>query len=65
MKKSICNLSDQASELLKDPTVYKKLSEITKAIGVTPEEYLARFDMLLAKNPQVILNVFEKAYFKF
>ena len=64
MKKAYRNLSDEAHRLLKDPIVYERLSKITKAIGVTPEEYLIRFEEVLSENPHSINSTFEEAYFK-
>lgn len=61
MKKSTAKLSKEGLELLNDPILYEMLSKITKEIGVTPEEYLLRFEKVLAKNPKAIFSVFENS----
>ena len=59
MKNSYSNLSKEALELLSEPITYDMLSIITKEIGVTPEEYLMRFEEALSTNPNEIFEIFE------
>lgn len=53
-------LSTQGLELLCDPYIYSKLLIISSAIGVTPEEYLIRFEEVLSDTHEKILEIFEK-----
>ena len=59
MKNSYSNLSKEALELLSEPITYDMLSIITKEIGVTPEEYLMRFEEALSTNPNAIFEIFD------
>ena len=52
-------ISESGLELLSDPLVYQILSVIAEPLGVTPEEYLLRFEEALLRNPEDILGIFE------
>ena len=54
------HLSEEGISLLTDPEIYSRLTGIAKSVGVTPEEYLIRFEAVLNKTPSLILSIFEK-----
>ncbi len=57
---SVSTLSKEGEAFLNDKALKKKLSKIAKSVGVTPEEYLIRFEEILSTNPQKIFDIFEK-----
>ena len=52
-------LSDIGIAFLADKEVYKALTKIAGEVGVTPEEYLLRFEEVLNTDPELIMNIFE------
>lgn len=52
-------LSEEGEAFLADPIMVKLLSPIATSLGVTPEEYLLRFELVLADMPEVIFDIFE------
>ena len=52
-------LSKQGEKLLNDSLMSKALFAIASDIGVTPEEYLLRFETILETNPESIFKIFE------
>ena len=52
-------LSEEGKALLADPYMVKLLSVIAASVGVTTEEYLLRFESVLADMPEAIFNIFE------
>ena len=45
----------------KDGKLWKsKLYAVAASVGVTPEEYLLRFEEVLNTNPKMIFDIFEK-----
>ena len=60
MINAINKLSFEGLTLLKNPVINKKLSTVAASVGVTAEEYLLRFEEVLAENPKVIFDIFEK-----
>ena len=53
-------LSTQRSLFLQDPLMKEALYVVAASVGVTPEEYLCRFEEVLAENPQALFDIFEK-----
>ena len=53
------NLSEEGVALLNDSVLYHQLSLIAGSIGITPEEYLLRFEEVLSTNPDSIISIFE------
>ena len=53
-------LSKEGREFLADPELYETLANIVGALGVTPEEYLLRFEEVLKIDPNAVLSIFEK-----
>ena len=43
--------------ILEDPTMYAFLAKAAESIGVTPEEYLDRFEDVWEENPMVIMEL--------
>ena len=56
---TIRTLSAEGQAFLRDARLHDALSVIAASVGVSPEEYLLRFEEVLSKNPQAILGVFE------
>ena len=52
-------LSDIGIAFLADKEVYKALTKIAAQVGVTPEEYLLRFEEVLNTDPELIMSIFE------
>ena len=52
-------LSAEGLVFLADAEMRTALTEIAASVGVTPEEYLLRFEEVLSENPQAILRIFE------
>ena len=52
-------ISEEGKALLADPIMVKLLSPIAASVGVTTEEYLLRFESVLADMPEAIFNIFE------
>ena len=53
-------LSKQGRCFLNDQLLYKALSAVAASVGVTPEEYLLRFEEVLNTNPKMLFDIFEK-----
>ena len=61
MKEEASNrLSAQGFFFLQDPLMKEALSVIAASVGVTPEEYLCRFEEVPAESPQAFFDIFEK-----
>ena len=58
---SLCKnkLSENGRKFLKDPIMYEALKVISSAVGVTPEEYLLRFEAVLETTPKQVFSIFE------
>ena len=59
MKKKV--LSPEGRAFLADPALLAALRRICAPLGVTPEEYLLRFEEVLATDPDRILTLFSSA----
>lgn len=57
MRKNV--LSQEGIEFLKDPVMNVALTVIAASVGVTPEEYLLRFEEVLEENPDILINTVE------
>lgn len=55
----IC-LSKEGQAFLNDPEMNQRLTSIANSIGVTPEEYLYRFEKMMKTAPEKIFAIFEK-----
>lgn len=53
-------LTEQGLKFLSDPVMYEALSAIAEPIGVSPEEYLLRFEEVMTEQPEAIFGFFEK-----
>ena len=53
-------LSQEGVKFLSDKVIYEALAAIASPLGVTPEEYLERFEMALSEKPEEIFSVFKK-----
>lgn len=51
-------LSSEGLAFLADPALRKALERITAPLGVTPEEYLLRFEEVLERDPDALLSIF-------
>lgn len=58
-KKSL-PLSDEGRAFLCNKELFRGLKKIAKRVGVSPEEYLRRFEEVLRESPELIFNIFEK-----
>ena len=45
-------LSEAGVAFLHDPVMHEALSVIAASVGITPKEYLLRFEEVLSKKPQ-------------
>ncbi len=52
-------LSAEGLAFLADAEMRAALSAIAASVGVTPEEYLLRFEEVLSEHPETILGIFE------
>lgn len=52
-------LSKEGHALLNTPYLYRLLQKIAATVGVTPEEYLLRFEAVLRTDPESIMKIFE------
>ena len=57
MRKNV--LSQEGIVFLKDPVMNAALTVIAASVGVTPEEYLLRFEEVLEENPDILINTVE------
>ena len=57
---AIGKLSEEGLELLSDPIMYEILYVVAMSVGISPEEYLLRFEKVLSDTPETILGLFEK-----
>ena len=60
MTSDVIQLSDEGKEFLSDAVIYTALSAIVEPLGITPREYLERFEKMLSENPSEILKAFGK-----
>ncbi len=58
-KSNSIQLSKEGRELLEDPCLAAILTEVAALAGVTPEEYLIRFEEVLHTQPDLIFGIFE------
>lgn len=52
-------LSQEGIKFLNDPVMNAALTVIGASVGVTPEEYLLRFEEVLEENPDMLINTVE------
>lgn len=52
-------LSTEGLAFLEDERMRAALTAIAASVGVTPEEYLLRFEEILSERPEAILGIFE------
>lgn len=52
-------LSSEGLAFLADPTLASSLWRICRPLGVTPEEYLLRFEEVLRSDPEAIFAIFD------
>ena len=51
-------LSEPGLIFLNDPLMYEALCVVAASVGVTPEEYLLRFEEALLEKPKEIFDAF-------
>ena len=54
-------LSPEGYAFLTDPTLLAALESVCRPIGVTPEEYLLRFEEVLESDPDALLSIFSSS----
>ena len=59
MDKKDVVLSDAGIAFLKDDILRAILEVVSASVGVTPEEYLIRFETVLRYKPNLIFSIFE------
>lgn len=52
-------LSAEGLAFLEDERMRAALTVIAASVGVTPEEYLLRFEEVMSERPEAILGIFE------
>lgn len=51
-------LSPEGRAFLADPALSLSLKRICQPLGVTPEQYLLRFEEVLERDPDALLSIF-------
>lgn len=59
IEKTKKSLSEEGRKMLNDAVMYTALCIISESVGVTPEEYLFRFEEVLDRDPQALISIFE------
>ena len=54
-------LSPEGRAFLADPTLSLALKRICQPLGVTPEQYLLRFEEVLESDPDALLSIFSSS----
>ncbi len=58
-KKDMAKLSAEGRRLLSEPTVRAVLTAVAASVGVTAEEYLLRFEEVMAEDAESVFAIFE------